>query len=151
MTAALRKPVWSVVDYCTLTAPCAFSQVPLAAQAGRLRLHGCLQGLLHSMFQYSEQTYFVCHDCARAKTLAAAQPGCVFTLTLNTTMKLEGAMEEYFMARRLDYEVQCAATTKKESGVECRRMCRLPATLIVNLGRVNKVGPGAVQLLNIQP
>ena len=62
---------------------------------------------------------------------------------MNNTSKLEDAVEEFFMARRLEYEVECAHTTKKESGVECRRMCRLPPTLVISLGRV-KVGPAAV-------
>lgn len=85
----------------------------------------CLQGLLYSIFQHSVQTYFVCQDCTHAKTLAAPQPGWVFSLARNTTPKLEDAMEEFFMARSLEYKVQCTATSNKESGVECRRMCRL--------------------------
>ncbi len=112
---------------------CAFSQVPSAALAGRLVVVWLPAG-----------RFALCVPTQRADVLPLSQqclrqdPGCspakwVFTLTMNATAKLEDALEEYFMARSLQYQIECKATRNKEWGVECRRICRLSPTLVIQL------------------
>ncbi len=101
------KPMLSIVANCNCTVLCLLPTA-IAALAGRL-MAVWLRGLLHSVFRHSVQSYFVCCNCACCSTLTAPQPFWVFTLTMNATSKLEDALEEYFMARSLDYQIQCKA------------------------------------------
>ncbi|KAL3155338.1 putative ubiquitin carboxyl-terminal hydrolase FAF-X [Trebouxia sp. C0009 RCD-2024] len=92
-------------------------------------------GILKAVFQHSIQTYFVCGHCPSAKTLGTPQPGWILHLAIEATSNLTDALDNHFMASKVEDKVECAASRKLQYGVRCHRICRLSPTLVVNMKR----------------
>ena len=95
-----------------------------------------------------EQNYFVCKDCHSALVDGPSEPQVI--LRLGPARLLDTALEARFFGSgthvaRQSGDKNCGL----RHGVVCRRLTRLPATLVISLARVTQVLPYLLHHLNL--
>lgn len=91
-----------------------------------------------SVFGSSVENFHTCGSpkCSKTRSLGPPQLAWVLDLPIQGNTTLDAAMENYFFGT--EGEPSCCSC-KQGPVLECARLCKLPATLVIDIKRAVKV------------
>lgn len=93
-----------------------------------------------SIFGSSVEDFHTCGSptCSKIRRLGPPQLAWVLDLPIQGNTTLDAALENIFFGTEVDHGcISC----KQVPVLECARLCRLPATLVIDIKRAVKVNP----------